>query len=508
MVMFMRKFFIISLFISLYFTVLPAFANYKITTAPSGLGVGMAFPDTASIDSFYIGKCITSSGRLMRFVRLSNSGTFNRQYQAVETSGGCNGTLGSYYNSHNVYFEPFQCPSGSELNPSTGQCEPINQCKKSAGQSGKIGWNSYYWGKSAPSQYVCASIGGGCVALTGESLCINIDPEALKKDPSLYDCDSLYLVQETQCSQSGEYPFCTDESCTDFLPEPTPKPDPEPEPEPQPDPEHNPSDPTAPLPGSGGEVINPTVPPKPPTEETPKPDVETPDPTPNSNSDVVQSVTGMNEDMNELLTRLNSDNNKQLDDVNNQLLQLNTQSQRIVAQIAKQEKQDAAIYENTKALIQNLNKDVTTAVNKTTNAVNALGSKVDGLSDAVDGLGEDVSAIKDSITNVDTSWAGISGTCIESDTCTGFYESGYPDGISGIFTEHFETVSESVTDTVKDFMKIDLSHAQRPSFSIPVLHFGNFNFDDYINLDWIFGFVRVCMMVSTAFLCRKIIFGG
>lgn len=383
-----------------------------------------------------------------------------------------------------------------------------SKCSTVVGQNGKIGWNSYYWGNVTPSTHVCSSIGGGCVAQTGESLCIDINPEDLKKDPSLYDCDALYLVKDKECSQSGEYPFCTDNSCTDFLPQPTPNPDPEPEPEPQPDPEHNPSDPTSSLPDSGGEVINPTVPPKPPTEEKPKPDVETPDPTPDSNSDVVQSVTGMNEDMNELLTRLNSDNNKQLDDVNNQLLQLNTQSQRIVAQIAKQEKQDAAIYENTKALIQNLNKDVTTAVNKTTNAVNELGSKVDGLSDAVDGLAEDVSAIKDAITNVDTSAAGISRTCIESDTCTGFYESVYPDGITGIFIEHFDTVSESVTDTVKDFMKIDLSHAQRPSFSIPVLHFGNFNFDDYINLDWIFGFVRVCMMVTTAFLCRKIIFGG
>ncbi len=508
MVMFMRKFFIISLFISLYFTVLPAFANYRVTISPNDIGKGMVFASHSAMDSYYINQCVSDSGNLYRLTQVSNSGPTNRQYRGYIVYGGCSGNLGTNNRSYNVYFEPFQCPSGTELNPDTGKCESTNQCSSVVGQSGKIGWNSYYWGKAAPSKYVCASIGGGCVALTGESLCINIDPEALKKDPSLYDCDSLYLVQETQCSQSGEYPFCTDESCTDFLPEPTPNPDPEPEPEPQPDPEHNPSDPTAPLPGSGGEVINPSVPPKPPTEEKPKPDVETPSPTPDSNSDVVQSVTGMNEDMNELLTRLNSDNNKQLDDVNNQLLQLNTQSQRIVAQIAKQEKQDAAIYENTKALIQNLNKDVTTAVNKTTNAVNALGSKVDGLSDAVDGLGEDVSAIKDAITNVDTSGAGISGTCIESDTCTGFYESGYPDGISGIFSEHFETVSESVTDTVKDFMKIDLSHAQRPSFSIPVLNFGNFSFDDYINLDWIFGFVRVCMMVSTAFLCRKIIFGG
>lgn len=503
MVMFMRKLFIISLVISLYFTALPAFSGIifegKNYASPSAL--------ISSISNKCAPSWIPRNGPYSKYNNLSYNSAYIYQQGPTYSDSECT----KIYNSNafmQVNYTLDGCPSGQIKDPATGQCKAPNRCEGVKGQSGKIGWNSYYWGKAAPSQYVCASIGGGCVALTGESLCINIDPEALKNDPSLYDCDSLYLVESTECTQSGEYPFCTDDTCTDFLPEPTPNPDPEPEPEPQPDPNHNPSDPTAPLPDSGGEVINPSVPPKPPTEEKPKPDVETPDPTPDSNSDVVQSVTGMNEDMNELLTRLNSDNNKQLDDVNNQLLQLNTQSQRIVAQIAKQEKQDAAIYENTKALIQNLNKDVTTAVNKTTNAVNALGSKVDGLSDAVDGLGEDVSAIKDAITNVDTSGVGISGTCIESDTCTGFYESGYPDGISGIFTEHFETVSESVTDTVKDFMKIDLSHAQRPSFSIPVLHFGNFSFDDYINLDWIFGFVRVCMMVSTAFLCRKIIFGG
>lgn len=503
MVMFMRKFFIISLVIILYFTIYPAFAGIIVQ--------GKSYSSESEFISTISNKCSrswnTSRGAYSKYNNVGYNSSYFFQSGPTYSDSACTKTANS-----SAYMEiPYErdgCPSGQIKDPATGQCKAPNRCEGVKGQSGKIGWNSYYWGKAAPSQYVCASIGGGCVALTGESLCINIDPEALKNDPSLYDCDSLYLVESTECTQSGEYPFCTDDTCTDFLPEPTPNPDPEPEPEPQPDPEHNPSDPTAPLPDSGGEVINPSVPPKPPTEEKPKPDVETPDPTPDSNSDVVQSVTGMNEDMNELLTLLNSDNNKQLDDVNNQLLQLNTQSQRIVAQIAKQEKQDAAIYENTKALIQNLNKDVTTAVNKTTNAVNALGSKVDGLSDAVDGLGEDVSAIKDAITNVDTSGAGISGTCIESDTCTGFYESGYPDGISGIFTEHFDTVSKSVTDTVKDFMKIDLSHAQRPSFSIPVLHFGNFSFDDYINLDWIFGFVRVCMMVSTAFLCRKIIFGG
>lgn len=409
-----------------------------------------------------------------------------------------------YYDIFN--FDFYQCPSGEVFNPDTNKCESPNQCASYKGESGKIGWNSYFWGRATPSSHICSSKGGGCVAITGDSLCININPDDLKNDPSLYDCDAVFLVQDTECSQSGDYPFCTDESCTEFIPEPTPNPDPDPEP--QPDPDHEPSDPTAPLPDSGGEVINPEVTPKPPTEEKPKPGVETPTPTPDSNSDIVQSVTGMNEDMNELLTRLNSDTNKQFDDVNNQLLQLNTQSQRIVAQIAKQEKQDAAIYENTKALIQNLNKDVTTAVNKTTNAVNALGSKVDGLSDAVNGLGDDVSAIKDAITGVDTSGAGVSGTCIATSTCTGFYESGYPDGISGIFTEHFDTVSKKVTETLKDFMKIDLDNASRPSFAIPVPFYGNYSFDDYINLDWIFSFVRVCMMVSTAFLCRKIMFGG
>ncbi|QGM12449.1 attachment protein [Vibrio phage VP24-2_Ke] len=493
MVMFMRKFFIISLVISLYFTVLPAFAAYQLPFDQT-----KTFPTVQAAAEYYAnllgGTSCKADGNRFKIYRVKSISDPSFVIQQE-----------TYLDNKCQVFS-----SKGDISVTLIVVDDPTTCEASKGQTGKVGWNSYFWGSVTPSRYICSSAYGGCVALTGDHLCINIDPEALKNDPSLYDCDALYIVQDTPCSPSGDYPFCTDENCSSFLPEPNPNPnpEPEPEPEPQPEPEHNPSDPTAPLPDSGGEVINPSVPPKPPTEEKPKPDVETPDPTPDSNSDVVQSVTGMNEDMNELLTRLNSDNNKQLDDVNNQLLQLNTQSQRIVAQIAKQEKQDAAIYENTKALIQNLNKDVTTAVNKTTNAVNALGSKVDGLSDAVDGLGEDVSAIKDAITNVDTSGAGISGTCIESDTCTGFYESGYPDGISGIFSQHFETVSESVTDTVKDFMKIDLSHAQRPSFSIPVLHFGNFNFDDYINLDWIFGFVRVCMMVSTAFLCRKIIFGG
>ncbi|MCU8408920.1 adsorption protein, partial [Vibrio vulnificus] len=86
--------------------------------------------------------------------------------------------------------------------------------------------------------------------------------------------------------------------------------------------------------------------------------------------------------------------------------------------------------------------------------------------------------------------------------------SGYPNGVGGVFSDHFSSISSKVTDTLSGMFELDLSAASRPKFGIPVPFYGWFYFTDYINLDWVFAFVRVCMMVSTAFLCRKLLFGG
>ncbi|MBN8134193.1 adsorption protein [Vibrio vulnificus] len=391
-----------------------------------------------------------------------------------------------------------------------------NLCADIKGETGKIGWNSAWWGKTSPSSYVCSPKGDGCVALVGESYCIDIDPDALASDPGLYDCDAYYIVQETECNIPDGASFCTDETCTEFMPEPegptkpNPDPDPDPDPEPEPDPEHKPTDPTDPIPDPSPlpdeSEQNPI-----PNPVDPEPEVPDPTPDPDGNSDVVSAVTNMNRDINKALYDLNIDINKSNASIESELNRLNKNTRQNTQAIKDLHQANLDIAQNTKKLIQQANADITTSVNKNTNAINSLKGEVSGLGDSltsIDGTLTGMAEDLDSIVNTDTSGAGTGGTCIATDSCTGFYESGYPNGVGGVFSDHFSSISSKVTDTLSGMFELDLSAASRPKFGIPVPFYGWFYFTDYINLDWVFAFVRVCMMVTTAFLCRKLLFGG
>ncbi|ELB2078762.1 methyl-accepting chemotaxis protein, partial [Vibrio parahaemolyticus] len=129
-----------------------------------------------------------------------------------------------------------------------------------------------------------------------------------------------------------------------------------------------------------------------------------------------------------------------------------------------------------------------------------------------DGIAEDISGISDTldgIANTDTSGAGISGTCIESQTCTGFYESAYPDGLGGLVSGQLDNLKHNTIDNfVSSFGDLDLSSAKRPSFVLPVPFFGDFSFEEQISFDWVFGFIRAVLIMTSVFAARRIIFGG
>ncbi|EKZ9054579.1 adsorption protein [Vibrio vulnificus] len=505
------KFKILLLFALLGF-VSSASAAYKITSSEIG-GTGLIFDTFQEMDAHYIGRCVWKNNATRKIVGVSNMGTTNRQYRTLESNSDCS-TSGGMSRTYNVYFENFQCPDGTEYNPDTKECEKPNLCLSIKGETGKIGWNSAWWGKASPSSYVCSPKGDGCVALVGESYCIDIDPDALASDPGLYDCDAYYIVQETECNIPDGASFCTDDTCSEFMPEPEgptkPNPDPDPDPEPEPDPEHKPTDPTDPIPDPSPlpdeSEQNPI-----PNPVDPKPEVPDPTPDPDGNSDVVSAVTNMNRDINKALYDLNIDINKSNASIESELNRLNKNTRQNTNAIKDLHQANLDIAQNTKKLIQQANADITTSVNKNTNAINSLKGEVSGLGDSltsIDGTLTGMAEDLDSIVNTDTSGAGTGGTCIATDSCTGFYESGYPNGVGGVFSDHFSSISSKVTNTLSGMFELDLSAASRPKFGIPVPFYGWFYFTDYINLDWVFAFVRVCMMVSTAFLCRKLLFGG
>lgn len=167
--------------------------------------------------------------------------------------------------------------------------------------------------------------------------------------------------------------------------------------------------------------------------------------------------------------------------------------------------------------------DVSVDLSGVESGLTSLGEKIDGLNNGDGGNSESLEEIAgtlnevkggvdnlgDLLQNVDTSTAGTNGTCIETSTCQGFYQSNYEGGLSDVVTKQLQDMKTSVVDPfVSSFGTIDLSGAKRPNFGLPVPFYGYFSFDDFIDLDSIFGFLRFIFLASTAFYCRQIIFGG
>ncbi|MCR9623250.1 DUF1542 domain-containing protein, partial [Vibrio sp. RM-44-3] len=369
-------------------------------------------------------------------------------------------------------------------------------CSDVEGKHDSVSWNSSIWGNSSPASYVCSVIGGGCVGA--------IDRSSSWCGES-GNCYATYTVIGPDCDVPSGPSLCSDPLCTNFK-------DPDSDEKPDTDPTHDPDDPT------GGDIEDPSVlpdsdndvvVPDPPTDE---PDVEDPPTDESTDTAVVSAITGMNKDVNKALNEMNIDINQASADVQNQIIALNASVVTNTQAIQKQQANDNEIYRKTKSLIQQANADITTAVNKNTNAINGVGDDVEQIAGAMDGIAEDVAGISetlDGIANTDTSGAGTGGTCIEAGNCSGFYESAYPDGLGGLVSGQLNDLKTNVIDDfVNSFGNIDLSNAQRPSFVLPVPFFGNFSFEDYINFDWIFGFVRAVLIMTSIFAARRIIFGG
>lgn len=281
----------------------------------------------------------------------------------------------------------------------------------------------------------------------------------------------------------------------------------------------DPSEPTEPdgdisnpdnIPDAGGDPSNPN-----PVD--PPPDVTEPELTPDSNGDVVKAITSMNRDFNQALNDLNIDINHSQADIQTELDRLNknvvnnSNATRDLAQT------NIDIYNNTKQLIQGVEVAVKEGTATTVEAINTNGENtVNAVNDGFAGLGDSLDGIQgslDDLANVDTSSAGTSGSCIETDTCTGFYTSKYPEGFKGVASEHFELIKSEVLDGFVDsFMQVDLSNSSQPdwtlNFDLGFIDLGRHSFSDYFQIEWIFSFVRVCMMFGAVMLSRKLVFGG
>ncbi len=376
-----------------------------------------------------------------------------------------------------------------------GTCMDACQFKKSIDETKLLQWLAYVYGEQ---------VTGACYGDFGATRC---ELERIPSDTTLCTgVDSGEWTQNTICHGTFQFKGNQCEGGTLFWGKDGPDtpiiPD---------DPIHDPDDPT-------GDIEDPSVLPdgstntvNPPDTDG-EPDVEEPDTDESTDTAVLKAITGMNKDVNKALNDMNIDINQASADVQNQIIALNASMVTNTQAIQKQQINDNKIYENTKALIQQANADITTAMNKNTNAINGVGDDVEKIAGAMDGIADEVSGISDTldgIANTDTSGAGTGGTCIESQSCTGFYESGYPDGLGGLVSGQLDDLKHNTIDNfVNSFGDLDLSSAKRPSFVLPVPFFGDFSFEEQISFDWVFGFIRAVLIMTSVFAARRIIFGG
>lgn len=164
--------------------------------------------------------------------------------------------------------------------------------------------------------------------------------------------------------------------------------------------------------------------------------------------------------------------------------------------------------------ISSLNESTQKSLSDTNEALAGIDSKVSDLSDAVSSAGDnlsDIAANSDALANKDVQEA-LDGNCIADSSysyCDGWYKSEYKDGLSGIFDSHIDNISSQAQTMIDNsFGNLDISNASAPSFCLKVMEYGSYCIDDYIDLNFVFSFLRFAFIFTTVMYCRKMIFGG
>ncbi|MGR5467187.1 hypothetical protein ACPV51_07950 [Vibrio astriarenae] len=257
-------------------------------------------------------------------------------------------------------------------------------------------------------------------------------------------------------------------------------------------------------------------------------------PTVDDKGDATGQIKQLNEQINKLLTNLNQDNNDNFRDVINQLVDANQHNTELTKQIIDGTNKTIEIYDNMRLANQSQTAEIVGAIGLASDyadfnhgqAMNEYALMSEYLRQISESLGESgggdlegitdaVTDLTDAITNVDTSGAGTGVPCIDDEgnnTCGSLYESELTqEEFSTRIQERMGETMELVTTGIVDsFTSLDLSGASKPSFSLDLseMGFGRYSIDDYIDLDYVFLFVRICMLFTAAMTCRKLIFGG
>lgn len=90
-----------------------------------------------------------------------------------------------------------------------------------------------------------------------------------------------------------------------------------------------------------------------------------------------------------------------------------------------------------------------------------------------------------------------------------FYEQKYPDGLQGVWAARKAEFEDSAfMDFLGSFVPSFSGSCPSWSLNVNVASWAQFGIHDFQTLCWVFDFIKVVMLVTAAFLCRALIFGG
>ena len=155
------------------------------------------------------------------------------------------------------------------------------------------------------------------------------------------------------------------------------------------------------------------------------------------------------------------------------------------------------------------------ATGNNNNQLQNIGDKIDvtndnleGIGKQLDGQGKSLKGIADGIEDAFGDDGAPDGAC-EGD-CTGsWYESVYPDGIVGIWEEHSASIQQTPAFEFLGQFQMSPDGAQPDmNFCFNLGAFGDYGCKSIEVPAFVWAFLKICILISAAFLCRALIFGG
>ncbi|MEZ9897604.1 hypothetical protein AB4525_16360 [Vibrio breoganii] len=230
---------------------------------------------------------------------------------------------------------------------------------------------------------------------------------------------------------------------------------------------------------------------------------------PTEQTDTTKQIKLLNEQINELLTSFNQDSNDNFKTLIDELKDSNEYNKEQIEQIVTSTNKQIEIWNNLKSLQVTTTQDIVNSINDTADYDeyyhNESMQKQDELLNAIQEIKTSNQELNETITNVDTTldtdFSDISAS----------YTSSNGEQLEETITNRLiQTKDTLYAGVLESFANIDLSGAAKPNFSLDMsgFGFGSYDLESYVDLDYIFAFVRICILFTTAMTCRKIVFGG